>query len=97
MAGAHRIIHKRITMNYYPFFGILLGVKKRNHIHTFEMWAADGTAPEYFKSVMTERRFHTLWRAIRFDKKATREQRKREDNLAPIREAFDEFVTKCKT
>lgn len=79
------------------FFGVLylLGIKKANHAHTSEMWATDGTASEYFRAVMSERRFHTLVRAIRFDDKDTRKERSKLDNLAPIREIFDLFVDKC--
>lgn len=33
--------------------------------------------------------------AIRFDNKATKEERLKEDNLAPVRYIFDHFVDKC--
>lgn len=76
------------------FFGVLymLGIKKANHAHTSEMWATDGTSPEYFRAVMSEKRFHILVRAIRFDNKDTRRERQKIDNLAPMREIFEGFV-----
>lgn len=79
------------------FFGVLymLGIKKANHLNTKEMWATDGTAPEYFRSVMTEKRFQQLVRAIRFDDKETSRAGSATDNLAPIREVFEGFVKRC--
>lgn len=79
------------------FFGVLymLGVKKANHANTNEMWATDGTAPDFFRAVMSERRFHMLVRAIRFDDANTRKDRSKLDNLAPIREVFEQFVSRC--
>lgn len=80
------------------FFGLLylIGLKKGNHLNTAELWSDDGTAPEIFSATMSKRRFHTLVQAIRFDDKASRPQRKRLDNLAPIRDIFSEFVSQCK-
>lgn len=81
----------------FAFIGVLymLGVKKANHLNTSEMWMTDGTAPDFFRTVMSERRFHTLVRAIRFDERRTRDERKKLDNLSPIRDIFDEFDTQC--
>lgn len=79
------------------FFGVLcmLGVKKANHTNTLEMWQTNGTAPEFFRAVMCEKRFHQLYRAIQFDNKHTRDARKKIDNLAPIGKIFDCFVNSC--
>lgn len=79
------------------FFGVLymLGVKKTNHSNTSEMWVLDGSAPEFFRAVMSEKRFHQLYQAIRFDDRRTRHERKQTDNLAPIRGVFEKFVERC--
>lgn len=79
------------------FLGLLYmaGVKKGQHLNTSELWSTDGTAPEYFAAVMSERRFHVLIRALRFDDKNNRRERAKIDNLAPIREIFDNFVNAC--
>lgn len=44
------------------FFSVLymLGVKKANHANTHEMCATDGTASDFFRAVMSEKRFHQL-------------------------------------
>lgn len=78
-------------------FGLLYmaGIKKANHLNVQELWATDGTAPECFRAVMSSRRFYILLEALRFDDIDTRIQRKDQDNLAPIREVFDEFVSRC--
>uniref|UniRef100_A0A1B6J326 PiggyBac transposable element-derived protein domain-containing protein n=1 Tax=Homalodisca liturata TaxID=320908 RepID=A0A1B6J326_9HEMI len=58
----------------HAFFGILYlaGVKKGNHLNIDELWANDGTAPDFFVATMSKKRFQTLIQAIRFDKKSTR-------------------------
>lgn len=82
-------------MNAFLGLLYLAGVKRAQHLNTLELWSSDGTAPEYFAATMSQRRFHTLLRAIRFDDRTTRVERNKEDNLAAIRYVFDEFVQKC--
>lgn len=79
------------------FVGILYmaGVLRGQHLHTFNLWCSDGTAPEFFAAVMSERRFHTILRAIRFDDSDTRAERRGNDNLAPIRELFEHINQRC--
>lgn len=78
-------------------FGLLYmaGVKKASHLNVQELWANDGTTPECFRAVMSNRRFYVLLEALRFDDVNTRVQRKQQDNLAPIRQVFDDFVNRC--
>lgn len=79
------------------FFAVLYlaGVKKGNHLNIEELWSNDSTCPEFFSAVMSNRRFQTLVHGIRFDDKTTRAQRKRQDNLGPIKHVFDQFVQQC--
>lgn len=79
------------------FFGLLYlaGVKKAQHLNTDELWSTDCTAPEFFSATMSKRRFHTLVQAIRFDDRNSRLERKKTDNLAPIRYIFDQFLKSC--
>lgn len=79
------------------FFGLLylIGIKKGNHLNTDELWCTDGTAPDIFRATMSKRRFHTLVQGIRFDDKETRDERKSRDNIAPIRDIFEQFVLHC--
>lgn len=79
------------------FIGLLYlaGVKRAQHLNTSELWSTDGTAPEYFAATMSERRFHSLVQAIRFDDIDSRVERAREDNLAPVRYILDGFVERC--
>lgn len=92
-----RDIPQTDNLEMKAFFGVLYmaGVKKGNHINLDELWKDDGTAPDFFSAVMPKRRFQTLVQAIRFDDKTTRNVRKNEDNLAPIRNIFDRFVQSC--
>ncbi|KAJ8930155.1 hypothetical protein NQ314_017071 [Rhamnusium bicolor] len=46
---------------------------------------------------MSIKRFKFLLTCLRFDNKQTREERKKIDKLAPIREFFDLFHGNCKT
>ncbi|KAJ8896880.1 hypothetical protein PR048_002226 [Dryococelus australis] len=60
-----------------------------------ELWVDDGTAPNSFRATMSIKRFAMLLRALRFKDLDTREARKKVDNnLAPIRNIFEEFITK---
>ncbi|XP_030758010.1 piggyBac transposable element-derived protein 3-like [Sitophilus oryzae] len=79
------------------FIGVLYmaGVLRSQHLHTYNLWSSDGTAPEFFAAVMSERRFHIILRAIRFDDSDTREERRDIDNLAPIRELFEHINQRC--
>lgn len=74
----------------------ILGVTKSSRQSVTDAWATDGTGIEYFRLVMSCQRFRFLMRAIRFDDISTREERKQNDKLAPIRELFEEFVSKCR-
>jgi hypothetical protein len=62
----------------------------------FDLWAIDGTGVELFRTVIPLYHFKFLLQCIRFDDKATRAERKKIDNLAPVREVFDKFVGNCK-
>lgn len=75
----------------------LAGVKKSHNVNIAEMWTDDGTAPDCFRATMSNRRFYTLLRAMRFDNVYDRNVRKMVDNLAPIRSLFTEFVQRCQT
>lgn len=78
-------------------FGLLYlaGIKKAHRLNMKELWESDGTAPDCFRATMSIRRFYFLLRALRFDDIRTREERKSIDNLAPIREIFEQFVQNC--
>lgn len=82
----------------YALIGLLymLGLKKAQYLNTKELWADDGTAPDCFRMTMCRERFHLLLRALRFDDVNDRNERKKYDNLAPIRQVFDQFVLKCR-
>ena len=71
-------------------FGLLYlgGLLKMSHTHVTDLWATDGTAPDYFRSVMRSNRFLLLLRALRFENSDNREERKKVDKLAPIRDVW---------
>lgn len=74
----------------------LSGVRKCNHLNARDLWRTDGTSLEIFRLTMSNYRFQFLLQHVRFDDKATRADRLKFDNLAPIRKLFDAFVIKCK-
>lgn len=53
-------------------------------------WVTYGSGLEIFQAVMTQRRFRFLIRCLHFDNLETHEQRKSVENIAPIREIFEE-------
>jgi hypothetical protein len=77
--------------------GLLLmaGLKKMNHVNVQEMWGNDGTSPDIFRATMSIKRFYFLLRHLRFDDMNTRTERASQDNMAAMRNMFEEFVTNC--
>ncbi|XP_015120075.1 piggyBac transposable element-derived protein 4 isoform X1 [Diachasma alloeum] len=75
----------------------MLGVQKAGHLNLKEIWVTDGTAPDFFRAVMSLKRFYQLLSALRFDDLSTRKERIEVDRLAPIREFFEEFNEKCQS
>lgn len=75
-------------------FGLLYltAMLKMNHTNVSDMWATDGTAPDYIRNVMRSNRFLLLLRALRFDDSEDRDERKKIDKLAPIREVWEEIT-----
>lgn len=73
----------------------LIGVHKASRLNLKELWATDGSAPDYFRAVMSMSRFYLLLSALKFDDINDREERKKLDNLAPIREFSDSFIERC--
>lgn len=78
-------------------FGLLYmaGVLKASHTNLADLWSTDATAPEFFRMVMSKNRCYLLLRALRFDDIRSREERKKQDKLAPIRQIFEMFQDNC--
>ncbi|UYV75310.1 hypothetical protein LAZ67_12003455 [Cordylochernes scorpioides] len=70
-----------------------LGVMKANKLNTDDAWARDSTG--LCRIAMSENRFRFLLRVIRFDDKATRNERPHQDKLAAVRLILDTFVKNC--
>lgn len=61
-----------------------------------ELWSTSETYRRpIFTAGMSRDRFIQIYRFIRFDDKVTRQERKKRDKLAAIREVCDMFVTNC--
>lgn len=76
----------------YAFLGLLIlaGVCKSNE-STSSMWDIEmGRA--IFRATMPLKRFTKLSRILRFDNKSTRQARRQNDKLAPIREVWQKWV-----
>ncbi|UYV72184.1 hypothetical protein LAZ67_9002121 [Cordylochernes scorpioides] len=72
-----------------------LGVMKANKLNTDDAWARDSTGFELCRIAMSENRFRFLLRVIRFDDKATRNERLCQDKFAAVRLILDTFVKNC--
>lgn len=72
----------------------LAGVFKMNDMNTSEMFDRYTGLPVY-RAIMSRCRFEFLTNCLRFDDKQTREERRTNDRLAPIREVFDKIVETC--
>lgn len=69
----------------------LTGVLNMNHVTTKELFDKN-SGVGYFRATMTEARFEFLTNCLRFDDRSTREERRENDRLAPIRDLFDHIV-----
>jgi hypothetical protein len=69
----------------------LAGVLNMNAVTSRELFDKD-SGVGYFRATMTEKRFEFLTNCIRFDDRATRQQRREHDRLAPIRTLFESIV-----
>lgn len=74
----------------------LAGYTRSGRQNIYDLWSTDGTGIEIFRTVMPLSRFKFLLQCLRFDDKSSREDRKKLDNFAPVREIFDKFVGNCK-
>lgn len=79
------------------FIGILLflGATKSSKEALSSIWAEDGTGKPLCIAAMSQKRFTFISYCLRFDDSQSREERKKNDKLAPIRQIFDMFVTAC--
>lgn len=79
------------------FVGLLymVAIKKTEHLNLKGIWLDDGTGCDVFKATMSINRFLFLLRVLHFDDINTRQERKKTDNLAPIREVFESFAAHC--
>lgn len=68
------------------------GASKNSRRNAEDLFRTNGMAMDIFRLTMSRIRFQFLLKHIRFDDKATRQERVRIDKLAPIREIYDEFV-----
>ncbi|KAK3894878.1 hypothetical protein Pcinc_001374 [Petrolisthes cinctipes] len=85
------------TMEMKALLGVLImsGVRRDNRISSEEMFSSDAGAGLY-RAGMSERRFSYLLRCLRFDDAITRNERKKTDRLAAIRDVWDTFLSNCK-
>lgn len=89
----------RTTLNEIrALLGVLIfsGARKDNFVTTEEMWNPQ-FSPPFYRAAMSERRFCFLLFCLCFDNKDTREERIKDDRLAPIRYLWDQFIYKCGT
>ena len=71
---------------------MLAGTYHASRLHLADIWRADGTGIAVFRLTMSLDRFRFLLCCLRFDDKATSEERKKVDKLAPVRQIFEMFV-----
>ena len=75
---------------------ILTAALKNNHLSTRESFNTNLCSPRY-RAAMSSERFEFLVSCLRFDDKATREERKQTDPFAAVRELWEHFIDRCRT
>ncbi|XP_045080530.1 piggyBac transposable element-derived protein 4-like [Coregonus clupeaformis] len=85
---------KMDQMDLQAYVGVLIlaGVYRSSKEATSSLWHAE-SGRTIFRATMTLKMFHKISRVIRFDDKATRENRRARDKLAPIRDVWDKWVS----
>jgi hypothetical protein len=88
---------KRTTSEIKACIGLLYmaGVFRSSRQNMDDLWANYETGMEIYRSTMSLQRFRFLLQCLRFDDRPTRAARSEVDKLAPIRQLFEMFVTKC--
>ena len=81
----------QVDLQAYMGLLILAGVHRSNNEATKSLWDGESGRP-IFQSTMSLQQFHVLSRVIRFDGRATRSFRWRDDKLAAIRNVWDRWV-----
>jgi len=78
------------------FLGLLYfgGLKNDNQNNSAELWSSEFGYTIY-RATMNIRRFEFIAGRIRFDDKTTREEGKKTDGLAAVREIWDLFINNC--
>lgn len=78
-------------------FGLLYlsGVLKDAHLTVDDLWSPV-FGPVLFRCTMSKNRFEFLVNCLRFDNKETREERKKTDKLAAIRQIWQMFEKSCR-
>lgn len=92
-----RYIGETNKVELSALFGLLYmtGVLKKAHLTLADIWSAT-FGPPIFRATMSKNRFEFLVNCLRFDDKTTREERKKEDKFAAIRQIWDVFEGHCK-
>lgn len=78
-------------------FGLLYlsGVLKNPHVTLNDLWSPV-FGPVMFRSTMNKNRFEFIINCLRFDEKETREERKKSDKFAAVREIWEIFERGCR-
>lgn len=78
---------------FHAYLGLLLlaGVYRSHGESTKSLWDKD-TGRNIFRATMSHETFCKISRVLRFDKKSTREERRRTDKLAAIRSIWEKWV-----
>ncbi|XP_046399025.1 piggyBac transposable element-derived protein 4-like [Ischnura elegans] len=74
---------------------LLCGIRKCSRMNAKDLFKTNGSSIEVCRLLTSEFRFRFLLRCLRFDDKTTRVERLKSDKLSPIRQVFDNFVSKC--
>ncbi|XP_022911999.2 piggyBac transposable element-derived protein 4-like isoform X1 [Onthophagus taurus] len=94
---AQRYIGETNVVELRALLGLLYlsGVMKSAHLTLHDLFSLE-LGPPVFRATMCKNRFEFLINCLRFDNKATREERKKQDKFAATREIWDIFEGCCR-
>jgi hypothetical protein len=76
---------------------LLAGVLAQSKKSVKSLWSKGPLESPIFRATMSRNRFQQIISCIRFDDKTTREERRRSDKFAPIREIWTDFQNNIRT
>lgn len=90
------VLTNKVEMKAFIGLLYLAGSQHGGRKKLYEFWSEQGLGLQLFPASLSQRRFMFLMKCIRFDNTDTRDERKKLDTFAAVRDIFEKFNEQCK-